>query len=103
MAWRFIRALDLVDQLGQVRSPVLVVVGEFDPVTPVAAAEEVVAALPAGRARLEVVPGAGHFTWLDAPDLVWGGVPPLIREVTEVVHVRARVTARRRGLPRIEG
>jgi len=78
-----IRALDLVDQLGRVRSPVLVVVGELDPVTPVAAAEEVLAALPAKGARLEVVPGAGHFTWLDAPDLVWGAYRRFIREVTD--------------------
>ncbi|MGH3347621.1 MAG: alpha/beta fold hydrolase, partial [Nocardioides sp.] len=78
-----IRALDLVDQLGRVRSPVLVCVGELDPVTPVAAAEEVVAALPAGSARLEVVPGAGHFTWLDAPDRVWAAYRRFLREATE--------------------
>ncbi len=78
-----VRALDVVDQLGQVRSPVLVCVGELDPVTPVAAAEEVVAALPAGAARLEVVPGAGHFTWLDAPDLVWAAYRRFLHEVTE--------------------
>jgi pimeloyl-ACP methyl ester carboxylesterase len=78
-----IRALDLVDQLGRVRSPVLVSVGDLDPVTPVAAAEEIVAALPPGGARLEVVPGAGHFTWLDAPDQVWAAYRRFLREVTE--------------------
>jgi pimeloyl-ACP methyl ester carboxylesterase len=78
-----IRALDLVDQLGRVRSPVLVSVGDLDPVTPVAAAEEIVAALPPGGARLEVVPGAGHFTWLDAPDQVWATYRRFLREVTE--------------------
>jgi pimeloyl-ACP methyl ester carboxylesterase len=65
------RRLDIVDQLGRVASPTLVSVGELDPVTPVAAAEEIVAALPDGGARLEVVAGAGHFTWLDAPDRYW--------------------------------
>jgi pimeloyl-ACP methyl ester carboxylesterase len=54
-----------------VTCPVLVSVGELDPVTPMGAAEEVVAALPAGLGRLDVVPGAGHFTWLDQPDHYW--------------------------------
>jgi pimeloyl-ACP methyl ester carboxylesterase len=47
--------------------PTLVGVGELDPVTPVAAAREIVDALPRGSARLEVTEGAGHFTWKDAP------------------------------------
>jgi pimeloyl-ACP methyl ester carboxylesterase len=41
------------------------------PVTPVAAAEEITGALPEGIARLEIIAGAGHFTWKDAPDRYW--------------------------------
>ena len=63
-----IRQLDIVDQLGRVDSPTLVSVGALDPVTPVAAAEEIAGALPEGTARLEIINGAGHFTWKDAPD-----------------------------------
>lgn len=66
-----IRRLDIVDQLDRVDSPTLVSVGELDPVTPVAAAKEIVGALPEGIARLEVIDGAGHFTWMDAPDRFW--------------------------------
>jgi pimeloyl-ACP methyl ester carboxylesterase len=66
-----IRRLDIVDQLGRVNARTLVSVGELDPVTPVAASEEIVAALPQGVAQLEVIDGAGHFTWLDAPDRFW--------------------------------
>lgn len=62
------RQLDVVDQLGRIRCPTLVSVGELDPVTPVGAAEEVAAALPPGVARLEVLEGAGHFPWLDEPE-----------------------------------
>ena len=62
--------LDIVDQLGRVDSPTLVCVSELDPVTPVAAAEEIVRALPEGIAQLEIIQG-GHFTWLDAPDRFW--------------------------------
>jgi pimeloyl-ACP methyl ester carboxylesterase len=63
-----IRGVDIVDQLGRVDSPTLVSVGELDPVTPVAAAEEIARALPERLAKLEIVDGAGHFTWMDAPD-----------------------------------
>jgi hypothetical protein len=44
---------------------------ELDPATPVAAAREIADALPEGSARLEVVEGAGHFPWKDAPDRYW--------------------------------
>jgi pimeloyl-ACP methyl ester carboxylesterase len=65
------RAFDVVDQLARIDCPTLVCVGELDPITPVAAAREIVDALPEGRARLEVLDGAGHFAWKDAPDRYW--------------------------------
>jgi proline iminopeptidase len=65
------RAFDVLDQLAGIHCPTLVCVGELDPVTPVAAAQEIVGALPPGSARLEVIDGAGHFTWKDAPDRYW--------------------------------
>lgn len=58
----------IVDELARITCPTLVCVGELDSVTPVAAAEEIVAALPPGIGRLEVFEGAGHFPWLDAPE-----------------------------------
>ena len=66
-----LRRVDIVDQLGRIDAPTLVSVGELDPVTPVAAAEEIVAALPDGIGTLAVLDGAGHFTWLDAPERFW--------------------------------
>ncbi len=60
--------VDLLDQLADVETTTLAVTGSADPVTPVAAAEEIVSSLTPGRARLEVLPGAGHFPWLDRPD-----------------------------------
>ncbi len=65
------RGFDVLDQLALVDCPTLVCVGELDPITPVAAAREIVEALPDGIARLEVIEGAGHFTWRDAPDRYW--------------------------------
>ena len=82
-----IRGLDIVDQLGRVDAPTLVSVGRLDPVTPVAAAEEIVGALPEGIARLEVVDGAGHFTWLDAPDRYWPTIIEFIHSTTRGARV----------------
>ena len=70
------RGFDVLDQLGLVGCPTLVGVGELDPITPVAAARELAAALPKSAARLEVFAGAGHFTWKDVPDRYW----PLLLE-----------------------
>lgn len=70
------RGFDALELLALVDCPTLVCAGELDPATPVAAAREIAAALPAGRARLEIVEGAGHFPWLDVPDRYW----PLLSE-----------------------
>jgi pimeloyl-ACP methyl ester carboxylesterase len=65
------RRFDVLDQLARVACRTLVCLGELDPITPVAAAREIADALPEGVARLEVVEGAGHFPWRDAPDRYW--------------------------------
>jgi proline iminopeptidase len=83
------RRVDIVDQLSRVDAPTLVCVGELDPVTPVGAAEEIVGALPDGLAQLEVIAGAGHFTWLDAPGRFW----PIIIEFVHRTTGRAPVQA----------
>ena len=57
--------------LSGIQCPTLVCVGELDPMTSVAAAEEIVHALPDGIARLEVIEHAGHFPWKDVPDQYW--------------------------------
>lgn len=77
------RGLDILDRLGRIDVPTLGCAGELDPVTPVEAAAEIVA-LPEGIGRLEIVPGAGHFTWLDAPDRYR---PVMIRLVESVAAV----------------
>jgi len=66
-----LRHLDVVDRLARISCPTLVCAGRLDPVTPVAAAQEIAGALPPGVGRLAVVEGAGHFPWLDRPDAYW--------------------------------
>ena len=72
------RQLDVVSQLSRIECPTLVCVGELDPVTPVAAAREILDALSPGFSRLEVIEGAGHFPWLDVPDRYWSLVEAFV-------------------------
>jgi pimeloyl-ACP methyl ester carboxylesterase len=55
-------------RLGELRLPVLLVHGEFDPLVPLQAARQAQARLP--DARLEVIPGCGHWPQRERPDLV---------------------------------
>jgi pimeloyl-ACP methyl ester carboxylesterase len=73
-------------QLGNVRCPVLVVEGSLDPdwVDPRAEGEAIVAALPAGLGRLEVIEGSGHYPHVQHPDEVASLVVDFLR-----AHARA--------------
>jgi pimeloyl-ACP methyl ester carboxylesterase len=76
------RRLDLIADLARIGCPTLVYVGRLDPVTPVAAAKEIVDGLPPGVGRLEVIDEAGHFPWLDRPDRLWPVVTSFVSDAT---------------------
>ena len=57
--------IDLFPELGDVTAPTLVLGGELDPITPVADAEEIAAAIPG--AELRIFAGAGHGVFRDQP------------------------------------
>src|SRR5476649_674572 len=57
--------LDLRPQLGQVKVPVLVLVGEHDEATPPPMSHEITAGLP--QARLKIIPNCAHVPQLQAP------------------------------------
>jgi len=65
------REFDVMDRLDLIDRPTLVCVGALDAVTPVPASRELAGALPQQIGRLEVIPEAGHFPWLDVPDRYW--------------------------------
>ncbi len=56
-------------QLGNVHCPVLIVEGSLDPdwASPQAEGEAIVAALPSGLGRLEMIGGAGHYPHVQFP------------------------------------
>lgn len=58
---------DAKPYLARIRVPTLVLVGSEDVLTPPASAEALAASIP--EARLEVIPGAGHLSNLEQPDL----------------------------------
>ena len=62
------RTMDLLPGLARVQCPVLVMAGVADPVTPLADAQEIAAAIPAPWGRLVTFADAGHGAWRDQPD-----------------------------------
>ena len=60
-------ALDLRPELGKVRVPALVLVGEHDEATPPPMSHELAAGLP--QAYLEIIPGCAHVPQLQSPRL----------------------------------
>ncbi|SIQ84089.1 alpha/beta fold hydrolase [Micromonospora avicenniae] len=73
-------------QLGNVRCPVLIVEGSLDPdwADPRAEGEAIVAALPAGLGRLEMIEGAGHYPHVQYPDEVTSLLLTFLRANTRV-------------------
>jgi pimeloyl-ACP methyl ester carboxylesterase len=81
-----LRNLDVVDELARIATPTLVCVGELDSVTPVAASEEILSALPEGIGRLEVIEGAGHFPWLDRSEAYWAVIGAFVRKTAPAIE-----------------
>jgi pimeloyl-ACP methyl ester carboxylesterase len=83
-----LREFDVLAEVHRIDSPTLVCGGELDPMAPPALLRELYDALPSANARLEVIEGAGHFTWRDAPDRYW----PVLTEFVSTV-ARSAITS----------
>jgi pimeloyl-ACP methyl ester carboxylesterase len=59
---------DFRKRLSAIRCPTLVLGGDLDPVTPIADAEDIAAALPPALVRFERFSGAGHGVGRDQPE-----------------------------------
>lgn len=73
---------DITNRLGEVRCPTLVVCGLDDVATPPARSEEIARAIPG--AELALVPGAGHLSAWERPEVVG----PLLLEHLERASAR---------------
>jgi proline iminopeptidase len=78
---RLMTELDLLAELPKILSPTLVCVGSADPLV-TTAADEILDGLRPGVGRLDVIEGAGHFQWLDAPDRVFEVIGDFAVEVS---------------------
>lgn len=67
-ASRALANFDLRDRLGEIRAPTLILQGDEDRITPLAAARETAAGIPG--ATLEVLEGYGHFLHVECPDIL---------------------------------
>jgi len=71
-----IETLDMTDKLGGIALPTLVVVGQEDPATPVAASETIQRAIPG--AGLVVIPGVSHMLAIEEPGAFVDAIRPFI-------------------------
>jgi 3-oxoadipate enol-lactonase len=69
--------LDLRPELGKVKVPVLVVVGEHDEATPPPMSHELAGLLP--RAQLKIIPGCAHVPQLQAPGVFLDAIGGFLR------------------------
>src|SRR3954452_23014165 len=76
-------ALDLRPQLGQVKVPVLVLVGEHDEATPPPMSHELAAGLP--QAALKIIAGCAHVPQLQAPGVFLEAIGDFLPATTTAV------------------
>lgn len=71
---------DVMDQLGAVKQPTLVICGAEDQMTPLRYAQFLTNSIP--NARLVVIPGAGHMVMLEQPHLVAEGLLSFLQDIS---------------------
>ena len=66
--WKAVSEFDVSTRLGEIRVPTLIIVGDLDRGTPVAAARQLHESIP--ESQLAIIRDVAHFTMLERPDLV---------------------------------
>jgi len=72
-------AYDLGDQLDQIQTPTLILVGEQDKMTPLRFSEELAESI--SGAEMKVIPRAGHMVILEQPERVAEGIRSFLEGV----------------------
>lgn len=68
----------VVDELGKIRAPTLIMVGDQDVATVPAKARRIQQGIPGSR--LEVIPGGGHTSTVEEPDAINALLAPFLRQ-----------------------
>jgi len=71
---------DVMDQLGMVKQPTLVICGADDQMTPLRYAQYLSNSIP--NASLRVIPGAGHMVMLEQPHLVVDSLLSFLQDIS---------------------
>ncbi len=74
------RTMNLLPGLAKAQCPVLVMVGEEDPVCPLADAQDIAAALPSQWMQYRAFPEVGHGAWRDDADAAFAELRRFILE-----------------------
>jgi len=77
----------VLDEIGKITAPTLVIVGADDKPTPVKRSEQIVSLIPGSR--LEIVPYAGHSSTVEQPEAVTALIKPFLAEVDSGVTAPA--------------
>ena len=86
---RALLGLDLTARLPEIRTPVLVIGGTADVITPPVESRRIAALVPG--ARLEMVPGGGHMLMLERTELIDGLLIEFARDVGALVSLPTAV------------
>jgi proline iminopeptidase len=77
------RTMDLLPGLAKAQCPVLVLVGDDDPVCPLEDAQEIAAALPPRWMQFQRFPNVGHGAWRDDPAAAFAALRRFILQAGE--------------------
>lgn len=79
---RLLQRFDIVELLQRIDVPTLVLVGDRDGPTPMDCSREILEGLRPGIGRLEILAGAGHFSWLDDADRLFALIRGFVASVS---------------------
>lgn len=72
-------AFDIMAEIGNIRTPTLVIVGEHDRMTPPASAEYLAHTMP--NAQLQIIPQSGHMVMVEQAEAVNGAVKAFVERL----------------------
>ena len=79
--WELVADFEVLDRLGEISAPTLILVGEEDPSTPVASAQLLHDGI--AGSTMEVIPGGSHMIQLERPERVSTAIADFVKSHNE--------------------